>query len=100
MLEAEGQPSRPPAADEPGDEEAAFEPLVVAEQVHALFRNTLLPYAVSVVNASIMVLALGDAASLAVRGLWWVTITALAIGRFAFARAYARARPTPAQAPR
>jgi len=88
------------ALGEEGGEEASVEPLIVAEQVRALFRNRRLPYLVGVANAVIVVAALGGDVSLVARVAWLAVIGALAAGRLVLARAYLRVQPLPADAPR
>jgi signal transduction histidine kinase len=82
------------------DDDAPFEPLIVGEQVNALYGKGVLPYLVSVVNATLLVAALGRDATLFARGAWLSVICALAAARFAQMKAYHRVQPSPAQAPR
>ncbi|MEA2700093.1 MAG: hypothetical protein QOI66_4364 [Myxococcales bacterium] len=107
MVKAEAQASGPGGtvdeaaqAVEERDDDAPFEPLIVGEQVSALYGKGVLPYLVSVANATILVAALGEDATPFARGAWLSVICALAVARFAQMKAYHRAQPPPAEAPR
>lgn len=80
------------------DDDALFEPLIVAEQVRALFGRGILPYLASVVNAVILVAVLPPDSPSLVRGGWLLVVWTLALGRFVLTRAYFLAKPPTEQA--
>jgi signal transduction histidine kinase len=98
MRKAGAPPSIGAGVGEGAENDASFEPQVVAQQVGALYAQGLLPYLIGGLNATILVAALGSAAPLPRRVGWLVAICFLAMGRLSLVAAYRRRRPPPVAA--
>jgi signal transduction histidine kinase len=98
MGKAEAPPSIGAGEVEGAEDDASFEPQVVAQQVSILYAQGLLPHLISVLNATILVAVLGAAAPVATRIGWLAAICLLSIGRLFLVAVYRRRRPTPAEA--
>lgn len=88
------------ALGEVGDDPAEIERRVLAEQVDALFVKGVLPHFTSVINGSIVVVALAGFAPWTPRLGWLTAVCAVAAARIWLGRQYRRRSPPAAEARR